>query len=59
MIFHPTRDRLVEKLENNEVLINAIGKALSMTYIAVKKEEWKIQRNMSMAKEVELLIDKY
>jgi len=49
----------VEKLENNEVLINAIGKALSMTYIAVKKEEWKIHKEMSMAQEVELLIDKY
>lgn len=49
----------IESLENDNVLIDSLGKGLSNEFIAVKKEEWRILKGMDMDEEVDLLINKY
>jgi len=49
----------IEFMENDEILINSLGEGLSKTYLAVKKEEWRILKVMDMEKEVDFLLNKY
>ena len=50
-------EEAIEYLENDEILID-LGIGLS-TFIAVKKEEWRILKDLSMEDEVNLLSRKY
>jgi glutamine synthetase len=49
----------LENLENNIIIMNSLGKGLSTAYLAVKREEWRILKNLNMDEEVSYLIDKY
>lgn len=49
----------IKYLENDQVLTDSLGKGLSKAFIAVKREEWRILKDMDMEKEVDLLINKY
>jgi glutamine synthetase len=48
----------IERLEDNKVLVEAMG-PLFNAYIAVKKEEWRSLKDLSMEDEVNLLLRKY
>ncbi len=52
------RDAL-DKLEKNEVILNAMGMDLRKSYLAVKKAEYEALQKLPSGKEVELLLEKY
>ncbi len=49
----------IEFLQIDDVIINSMGEELSNEYIAVKMEEYKILKDMTVDEEIELLLDKY
>ena len=49
----------LENLENNITIMNSLGKGLSAAYLAVKREEWRILKDLNMDDEVSCLINKY
>ena len=51
-------DDAIERLEDNKVLVEAMG-PLFNAYVAVKKEEWRLLKDLSMVDEVNLLLRKY
>jgi glutamine synthetase len=46
-------------LENDKIILDALGKDLSKAYLAVKKAEWEFFRDLSLSEEVEILLDKF
>jgi glutamine synthetase len=58
----PLPDNMGETLDNlgkNDVLLNAMGKELSKSYLAVKNVEYESLLKLSPEKELELLLEKY
>lgn len=49
----------IEMLSRDEVLLEALGDKMATAYLAVKRNEYKYIKDMEMAEEVRLLIDKY
>jgi glutamine synthetase len=49
----------LQKLEKNEVILNALGVDLSKSYLAVKKAEYEALKKLPSGKEVSLLLEKY
>jgi glutamine synthetase len=49
----------LDNLENDDVILNALGKELSKSYLAVKNAEYKYLIKLSPEKELELLLEKY
>jgi len=49
----------LDKLEKNEVILNAMGMDLRKSYLAVKKAEYEALQKLPSGKEVELLLEKY
>jgi len=46
-------------LEQNEVLLKALGEARAKAYLAVKRAEWEALKELSLEEEVELLLERY
>lgn len=49
----------LDKLEKNEVILNAMGMDLRKSYLAVKKAEYEALQKLPSGKEVDLLLEKY
>ena len=49
----------LKNLENNVTIMNSLGKGLSAAYLSVKREEWRILKDLNMDEEVFCLIDRY
>jgi glutamine synthetase len=55
----PSPDVAIRMLEDNKVLADAMGHGLFTAYVAVKKEEWRFLKDLSMVDEVNMLLRKY
>jgi glutamine synthetase len=55
----PSPDAAIGMLEDNIVLADAMGHGLFTEYVAVKKEEWRFLKDLSMVDEVNMLLRKY
>jgi glutamine synthetase len=51
--------KAISELENDDVIMNAMGKNLSKAYIAVKKAELDALEHLTLDEEVAMLLDKY
>ncbi|MGZ7070043.1 MAG: hypothetical protein ACXVHN_04435 [Methanobacterium sp.] len=49
----------INKLENDIIILESMGKNLSKAYLAVKKAELDALENLKLEEEVKLLVDKY
>ena len=49
----------LDNLEKNNVLLNALGKELSKSYLAVKNAEYESLLKLAPEKELEILLEKY
>ncbi len=49
----------IHALEQDEVLLNALGQDLAQAYIAIKQTEWEMMKDYSLEKEVKLLLTQY
>jgi glutamine synthetase len=49
----------IKNLEGNIVILKAMGSELSKSYLAVKNAEYETLQNLSIEKEVDLLLEKY
>lgn len=52
-------EEAIEALEQDEVLLTALGPELAQSYIAVKQTEWHFMKDFSLDKEVRLLLERY
>jgi glutamine synthetase len=49
----------IEQLSNNKVLLDALGPELAQAYLAVRKAEWEAMKDLDLAEEVTLLLERY
>ncbi len=49
----------IEHLRRDEVLLGALGPELAQAYLAVRNTEWEALRNLELADEVKLLLERY
>lgn len=49
----------IQKLQHNQVLIEALGSDLAAAYLAVRQAEWNAMKDWQLEQEVKLLIDRY
>lgn len=49
----------LSNLEKNKTILKALGPDLSTSYLAVKNAEYESLKNLSLEKELELLLEKY
>jgi glutamine synthetase len=49
----------LEALQNDQVLLEALGDDLTRSFTAVRKAEWEALKDMSLEEEVNLLIERY
>jgi len=49
----------IAHLEGDAVLQSALGPALAQSFLAVRKNEWQVMKDMSHADEVKLLLERY
>jgi len=49
----------IDAFRKNDILQEAMGKALSKSFIAVRQSEWEALKNMSLEEEVALLAERY
>ncbi len=49
----------IEQLSNNKVLLDALGPELAQAYLAVRKAEWEAMKDLELAEEVTLLLERY
>jgi glutamine synthetase len=49
----------IEQLSNNKVLLDALGPELAQAYLAVRKAEWDAMKDLELAEEVKLLLERY
>src|SRR5919199_50038 len=49
----------IEQLSNNKVLLDALGPELAQAYLAVRKAEWEAMKDLDLAEEVKLLLERY
>ncbi len=49
----------IQALEQDEILLKALGKDLAQAYLAIKKTEWEMMKDYSLEKEVKLLLAQY
>ncbi len=52
-------EETLKHLENDAVILEALGRELSQSYLAVKKVEWEAMKTFSLEEEVKLLLDRY
>ena len=52
-------ENAIEELEEDKIIMDAMGEKLSRAYIAVKKAELETLKNFKLEEEVELLLEKY
>jgi glutamine synthetase len=49
----------IAHLRNDEVLLNALGSELAQAYLAVRTAEWEALKELELAEEVRLLLERY
>ena len=49
----------LEKLSNNQVILNALGGDLAQVYLAVRQAEWEVMKDWDLEAEVKLLLERY
>lgn len=49
----------LEQLNKDSVLLNALGPDLSRSFLAVRTAEWNAMKDLSLEKEVEMLLERY
>lgn len=49
----------IEQLSNDKVLLNALGTELTQAYLAVRKAEWEVMKDLELEEEVKLLLERY
>jgi glutamine synthetase len=49
----------IEQLSNDKVLLDALGTELSQAYLAVRKAEWEVMKDLELEEEVKLLLERY
>lgn len=49
----------IEQLSNDKVLLNALGTELTQAYLAVRKAEWEVMKDLQLEEEVKLLLERY
>lgn len=54
-----TLAKAISNLEKDEVILNAMGRALSKAYLEVKKAEWDFMKDLTLEDEVKLFLEKY
>ena len=52
-------ENAIEELEEDKIIMDAMGEKLSRAYIAVKKAELDTLKNFKLGEEIELLLEKY
>ncbi|MDJ0598380.1 MAG: glutamine synthetase family protein [Crocosphaera sp.] len=49
----------IDILEKNEIILTALGKDLSQSFIAVRRKEWDFMKDWNLEQEVKLLLERY
>ncbi len=49
----------IEQLSNDKVLLDALGTELTQAYLAVRKAEWEVMKDLELEEEVKLLLERY
>ncbi len=49
----------IAHLGNNDILLNALNPELSQAFLAVRKAEWEAMKDLELAEEVKLLLERY
>lgn len=49
----------IAHFRNNETLLNALNPQLSQAFLAVRKAEWEAMKDLELAEEVKLLLERY
>jgi glutamine synthetase len=49
----------IDALRKDDVLLQALGKALSTSFIAVRQTEWEALKDKALEEEVKLLVERY
>ena len=49
----------IDALRRDEVLLEALGEGLARSFLAVRQNEWETLKDMSLADEVGLLVERY
>jgi glutamine synthetase len=49
----------IEKLRGDAVLLDAMGESLAKSFLAVRQNEWEALKDLSLAEELKLLIERY
>jgi glutamine synthetase len=49
----------IAHLRNDEILLNALGSELAQAYLAVRTGEWEALKDLELAEEVKLLLERY
>jgi glutamine synthetase len=49
----------IAHLRNNDTLLNALNPQLSQAFLAVRQAEWEAMKDLELAEEVKLLLERY
>lgn len=49
----------IEHLSHNQTLLSALGPELAQAYLAIRKAEWQALKELELAEEVKLLLERY
>ncbi|MEA5509513.1 glutamine synthetase family protein [Crocosphaera sp. UHCC 0190] len=49
----------IQQLENNDVLLQALGTSLAQSFIAVRQQEWEVMKDWELEQEVKQLLERY
>lgn len=49
----------ITMLEKNEVILEALGKDLAQSFLAVRRKEWEFMKDWNLEQEVKLLLERY
>ena len=49
----------IERLRSDTVLHDAMGKNLAKSFLAVRQNEWEALKDLSLAEELKLLVERY
>ena len=52
-------EQAINNLEKDEVILTALGKDLSQSFIAVRRKEWEFMKDWDLEEEVNLLLERY
>lgn len=52
-------EQAINNLEKDEVILTALGKDLSQSFIAVRRKEWEVMKDWDLEQEVQLLLERY